>query len=85
MCESILKWAKFYNMPEFDGTGIHVHKHIAKFRAKAELYQVNDAIYCKIFQTTFSKKALTWFDQLPVGSIDSLETLKKKILEPILH
>lgn len=84
MCESIPKWAKFYNMPEFDGTR-DPHEHIAKFRAKAELYQVSDAIYRKIFRTTFSKKALTWFDQLPVGSIDSLETLKKKILEPILH
>lgn len=74
MCESIPKWEKFYNMLEFDGTG-DPHEHIAKFHAKADLYQVIDAIYIKVFRTTFSKNALTWFNQLPVSSTHSLETL----------
>lgn len=61
-------------MLEFDGTG-DPHEHIAKFHAKADLYQVIDAIYIKVFRTTFSKNALTWFNQLPVSSTHSLETL----------
>ncbi|KAK4397295.1 hypothetical protein Sango_1566100 [Sesamum angolense] len=38
---------------------------------------ISDAAYCKIFLTTLTEKAMTWFNQLPIGSIDNFEQLSQ--------
>ncbi|KAL0391778.1 UNVERIFIED_CONTAM: hypothetical protein Sradi_2400600 [Sesamum radiatum] len=55
-------------------------KHLDKFYAKIDWYDLSDAAYCKVFRTTLSKRALAWFNQLPAGTISSLEQLTQRFL-----
>ncbi|KAI3443762.1 hypothetical protein Pfo_000427 [Paulownia fortunei] len=50
------------------------------FFANADLYDLSDAAYCKIFRTTLTKQALSWFNQLPRGTITSFEQLTQYFL-----
>ncbi|XP_073131434.1 uncharacterized protein [Henckelia pumila] len=68
------KGVKIPSLPEFDGTS-DPQDHIDKLYAKEDLYDITDAAYCKIFLTTLSGRALTWFNKLPYGSIANLEQL----------
>ncbi|KAL0455090.1 UNVERIFIED_CONTAM: hypothetical protein Slati_0848200 [Sesamum latifolium] len=52
-----------------------MQERLKKFYAKIDWYDLSDAVYCKVFGTTLSKRALAWFNQLPVGTISSLEQL----------
>ncbi|KAI3444854.1 hypothetical protein Pfo_001519 [Paulownia fortunei] len=51
---------KITNLSEYDGTG-DPQEHLDRFFAKADLYDLSDATYCKIFRTTLTKRA---FEQL---------------------
>lgn len=70
---------KIPNLPEYDGTG-DPQDHLDKFYAKADLYDIDEAAYCKIFRTTLSGRALSWFNKLPSGTIGNLEQLTQRFL-----
>ncbi|KAL0340476.1 UNVERIFIED_CONTAM: hypothetical protein Sradi_4564400 [Sesamum radiatum] len=67
------------NLSEYDRTG-DPQEHLDKFYAKIDRYDLSDAAYCKVFRTTLSKLALAWFNQLPAGTISSLEQLSPSFL-----
>ncbi|XP_012850149.1 PREDICTED: uncharacterized protein LOC105969924 [Erythranthe guttata] len=67
------------NLPQFDGTG-DPQNHLNNFFAKIDLYGLSDAAYCKIFQTTLTDQAQTWFNGLPGGSLDGLSQLSERFL-----
>ncbi|XP_073133428.1 uncharacterized protein [Henckelia pumila] len=52
--------------------------HLDRFYAKADLYDISDVAYCKIFRTTLSGQALTRLKKLPPGKIGSLEELTRR-------
>ncbi|KAL0303157.1 UNVERIFIED_CONTAM: hypothetical protein Sradi_6183800 [Sesamum radiatum] len=70
---------KVSNLPKYDGTG-DPQEHLDKFYAKIDWYDLSDAAYCKVFRTTLSKRALAWFNQLPIRTISSLEQLTQYFL-----
>ncbi|XP_073121482.1 uncharacterized protein [Henckelia pumila] len=80
LSESLPKGVKIPNLLEFDGTG-DPQDHIEKFYAKADLYDITDAAYCKIFRTTLSGKALTWFNKMSSESIANLEKLIQRFIQ----
>ncbi|XP_012828237.1 PREDICTED: uncharacterized protein LOC105949470 [Erythranthe guttata] len=41
----------------------------------ADLYGPTNAAMCKMFRTTLSERALSWFNSLPTGSIEALSQL----------
>ncbi|KAL0410695.1 UNVERIFIED_CONTAM: hypothetical protein Slati_3659200 [Sesamum latifolium] len=77
--EALPPGVKVSNLPEYDGIG-DPQEHLDKFYAKIDWYDLSDAAYCKVFRTTLSKHALAWFNQLPVGTISSLEQLTQYFL-----
>ncbi|KAL0308695.1 UNVERIFIED_CONTAM: hypothetical protein Sradi_5811800 [Sesamum radiatum] len=54
-------------------------EHLDKFYAKIDWYDLNDTVYCKVFRTML-KHAVAWFNQLPAGTISSLEQLTQYFL-----
>ncbi|KAL0414324.1 UNVERIFIED_CONTAM: hypothetical protein Sradi_1634100 [Sesamum radiatum] len=79
LAEALPACIKVSNLPEYDGTG-DPQEHLNKFYAKIGWYDLSDAAYCKVFRTTVSKRALAWFNQLPTGTISSLEQLTQRFL-----
>ncbi|KAL0444009.1 UNVERIFIED_CONTAM: hypothetical protein Slati_2123600 [Sesamum latifolium] len=79
LVEAFPPGVKVSNLPEYDGTG-DPQEHLDKFYAKINWYDLSDAAYCKVFRTTLSKRALAWFNQLPAGTIFSLEQLTQYCL-----
>ncbi|KAK6150854.1 hypothetical protein DH2020_015786 [Rehmannia glutinosa] len=79
LAESLPVGIKVANLTEFDGTG-DPQEHLDKFFTKADLYDLSDAAYCKIFQTTLTKRALAWFNQLADGTIAGFEQLTQRFL-----
>ncbi|KAL0409192.1 UNVERIFIED_CONTAM: hypothetical protein Sradi_1853600 [Sesamum radiatum] len=79
LAEALPTCVKVSNLPEYDGTG-DPQEHLDKFYAKIDWYDLSDAAYCKVFRTTLSKRALAWFNQLPAGTISSLEQLTQRFL-----
>ncbi|KAL0431150.1 UNVERIFIED_CONTAM: hypothetical protein Sradi_0741000 [Sesamum radiatum] len=79
LAEALPAGVKVSNLPEYDGTG-DPREHLDKFYAKIDWYDLSDAAYCKVFRTTLSKRALAWFNQLPGGTISSLEQLTQCFL-----
>ncbi|XP_075489672.1 uncharacterized protein LOC142528507 [Primulina tabacum] len=71
---------KIANLPEYKGEG-DPQDHLDKFYARADLYDISDAAYCKIFRTTLSEQALTWFNKLPSGTVGSLGELTRRFLQ----
>ncbi|XP_012856990.1 PREDICTED: uncharacterized protein LOC105976257 [Erythranthe guttata] len=67
-------------LPDYEGTG-DPHDHLEKFIAKEDLYSLSDAAYCKIFRTTLSGNSLKWFNQLPAGTVESMEQLTHKFID----
>ncbi|XP_012857174.1 PREDICTED: uncharacterized protein LOC105976482 [Erythranthe guttata] len=67
------------NLPKFDGTG-DPQNHLNNLFAKIDLYGLSDTAYCKIFQTTLTDQAETWFNGLPGGSLDGLGQLSERFL-----
>ncbi|KAK4411900.1 hypothetical protein Sango_0263000 [Sesamum angolense] len=70
---------KVSNLSEYNGTG-DPQEHFDKLYAKIDWYDLSDAPYCKVFRTTLSKRALAWFNQLPVATIFNLEQLTQCFL-----
>ncbi|KAL0447683.1 UNVERIFIED_CONTAM: hypothetical protein Slati_1896200 [Sesamum latifolium] len=79
LAETLPADVKVSNLPEYDGTG-DPQVHLDKFYAKIDWYDLSEAAYCKVFRTTFSKRALAWFNQLPAGTISSLKQLTQYFL-----
>ncbi|KAK4398699.1 hypothetical protein Sango_1345400 [Sesamum angolense] len=79
LAEALPAGVKVSNLIEYDGTG-DPQEHLDKFYAKIDWYDLSDAAYCKVFRTTLSKRALAWFNQLPAGTISSLEQLTQRFL-----
>ncbi|KAL0418419.1 UNVERIFIED_CONTAM: hypothetical protein Sradi_1255400 [Sesamum radiatum] len=79
LAEALPASVKVSNLSEYDGTG-DPQEHLDKFYAKIDWYDLSDAAYCKVFHTTLSKRALAWFNQLPAGTISSLEQLTQRFL-----
>ncbi|KAL0439571.1 UNVERIFIED_CONTAM: hypothetical protein Slati_2440100 [Sesamum latifolium] len=79
LAEALPVGVKVSNLSEYDGTG-DPQEHLDKFYAKIDWYDLSDAAYCKVFRTTLSKRALAWFNQLPAGTISSLEQLTQRFL-----
>ncbi|KAK4405610.1 hypothetical protein Sango_0567500 [Sesamum angolense] len=79
LAEALPASVKVSNLSEYDGTG-DPQEHLDKFYAKIDWYDLSDAAYCKVFRTTLSKRALAWFNQLPAGTISSLEQLTQRFL-----
>ncbi|KAL0394775.1 UNVERIFIED_CONTAM: hypothetical protein Slati_4443700 [Sesamum latifolium] len=79
LAEAIQPGVKIPNISEYDGTK-DPQDHLDRFLAKADLLDISDAAYCKIFRTTFAGKAMVWFNQLPIGTIDSFEQLSQRFL-----
>ncbi|KAL2246159.1 UNVERIFIED_CONTAM: hypothetical protein Sindi_2884100 [Sesamum indicum] len=77
--EALPAGLKVSNLPEYDGAR-DPQEHLDKFYAKIDWYDLSDAAYCKVFRTTLSKRALAWFNQLPAGTISSLEQLVQHFL-----
>ena len=73
LAEALPTGLKVSNLPEYDGVG-DPQEHLDKFYAKIDWYDLSDAAYCKVFRTTLSKHALAWFNQLPAGTISSLDS-----------
>ncbi|KAL0322538.1 UNVERIFIED_CONTAM: hypothetical protein Sangu_1873100 [Sesamum angustifolium] len=72
LAETIQSGIKIPNISEYDGTK-DPQDHLDRFLAKADLIDISDAAYCKLFRTTLAGKAMTWFNQLPIGSIDNFD------------
>ncbi|KAL0352383.1 UNVERIFIED_CONTAM: hypothetical protein Scaly_1627000 [Sesamum calycinum] len=79
LAEAIQSGIKIPNISEYDGTK-DPQDHLDRFLAKANLIDISDAANCKIFRTTLAGKAMTWFNQLPIGSIDKFEQLSQRFL-----
>ncbi|KAK4392688.1 hypothetical protein Sango_2046600 [Sesamum angolense] len=79
LAEAIQSRIKIPNISEYDGTK-YPQDHLDRFLAKADLIDISDAAYCKLFRTTLAGNAMTWFNQLPIGSIDNFEQLSQRFL-----
>ncbi|KAL0378823.1 UNVERIFIED_CONTAM: hypothetical protein Sradi_3187800 [Sesamum radiatum] len=79
LAEAIQPGIKIPNISEYDGTKDPLD-HLDRFLAKADLLDLSDATYCKIFRTTLAGKAMVWFNQLPIGTIESFEQLSQCFL-----
>ncbi|KAL0285970.1 UNVERIFIED_CONTAM: hypothetical protein Scaly_2804700 [Sesamum calycinum] len=79
LAEAIQLRIKIPNISEYDGTK-DPQDHLDQFLAKADLLDISNAAYCKIFRTTLAGKAMTWFNQLPSGTTDSFEQLSQRFL-----
>ena len=74
---------KNFNPPtleKFQGKSDPV-SHLLHFKQRASLEEITEGLTCKLFSTTFTEQALSWFSQLSEGSIHSFEQLGRMILE----
>ncbi|KAL0313246.1 UNVERIFIED_CONTAM: hypothetical protein Sradi_5723900 [Sesamum radiatum] len=79
LAEAIQPGIKIPNISEYDGTE-DPQDHLDRFLAKADLLDISDAAYCKIFRTTLAGKAMVWFNQLLIRTIESFEQLSLRFL-----
>lgn len=49
--------------------------HLAAFKAHMSVQTGSEAVWCKFFLTTLKGVALTWFTEVPFGSISNFATL----------
>ncbi|XP_010681931.1 uncharacterized protein LOC104896836 [Beta vulgaris subsp. vulgaris] len=59
----------------YDGTTDPID-HLAAFKAQMSVLTSSEAAWCKFFPTTLKGLALTWFTELPFGSISSFTALE---------
>ena len=55
--------------------------HLLHYREMMSLEVVIETLTGKVFATTLTRKALSWFSQLPEGSVRSFEQLEMTFLE----
>ncbi|KAL0445647.1 UNVERIFIED_CONTAM: hypothetical protein Slati_1692600 [Sesamum latifolium] len=79
LAEALPQAIRIPSLTEYDGTG-DPEDHLEKFLAKVDLLDMSDAGYCKIFRTTLFGKAMAWFNQLPIHTIENFEQLSQRFL-----
>ncbi|KAL0440335.1 UNVERIFIED_CONTAM: hypothetical protein Slati_2516500 [Sesamum latifolium] len=79
LAEALPQGIRIPSLTEYDGTR-DSEDHLEKFLAKADLLDMSYTGYCKIFRTTLSGKAMTWFNQLPTHTIENFEQLSQRFL-----
>ncbi|KAL0458738.1 UNVERIFIED_CONTAM: hypothetical protein Slati_0501000 [Sesamum latifolium] len=79
LAEALPQGIRIPTLTDYDGTG-DPEDHLDKFLAKADLLDMSDVGYCKIFCTTLSGRAMVWFNQLPTHTIESFEQLSQHFL-----
>ncbi|KAL0421321.1 UNVERIFIED_CONTAM: hypothetical protein Slati_3155000 [Sesamum latifolium] len=84
LAEAIQPEIKIPNISEYDETK-DPQDHLDQFLAKSDLLDISDGAYCKIFGTTLTGKAMTWFNQLPSGMIDNFVQLSQRFFAPLRH
>ena len=67
-------------MERYEGRG-DLMVHMLHFKQRMSMEKVSEALTCKLFTTTLTGKALSWFNQLLEGSIESFTTFGRKLLE----
>ena len=75
--------ARDFNPPileKYKGKG-DLMAHLLYFKPRMSIERVSKALTCKLFATTLTGKAFTWFIQLPEGSLGSFTTFRRKFLE----
>ncbi|KAL0434623.1 UNVERIFIED_CONTAM: hypothetical protein Sradi_0170200 [Sesamum radiatum] len=79
LAEALPQGIRIPSLAEYDGTG-DPEDHLEKFLAKQDLLDMSDAGYCKFFRTTLSGKAMAWFNQLLIHTIENFEQLSQQFL-----
>ncbi|KAL0408185.1 UNVERIFIED_CONTAM: hypothetical protein Sradi_1752900 [Sesamum radiatum] len=79
LAEALPQRIQIPSLTEYDGTR-DPEDHLEKFLAKADLLDMSDAGYCKIFHTIISGKAMAWFNQLPTHTIENFDQLSQHFL-----
>ncbi|KAL0303734.1 UNVERIFIED_CONTAM: hypothetical protein Sradi_6241500 [Sesamum radiatum] len=79
IAEAIQPGVKIPSLNEYNGGG-DPQDHLDRFLARADLLDISAAAYCKLFRTTLSRKAMVWFNQLPLGTIEGFEQLSQYFL-----
>ena len=77
-------YPKEYVSPKFmlfNGKKGSAKEHLLKFIETLEVYGFNDDLKLKEFSKSLSEKANTWYVNLPLGSVDSWDTMCKMFLE----
>ena len=64
-------------LPVFNGMGNPI-THIASYRNKMILQNINDAILCRVFPRTLTDIAQNWLHQLPQNSVSSFDDLAEQ-------
>ncbi|KAK4385594.1 hypothetical protein Sango_2683400 [Sesamum angolense] len=77
LAEALQTGAKISNLFEYDGIG-DPQEHLDKLYAKIDWYDLSDTAYCKVFRTTLSKRALTWFNQCQEERHKGRERIEKE-------
>ncbi|XP_012844342.1 PREDICTED: uncharacterized protein LOC105964363 [Erythranthe guttata] len=75
--EVLPQGVKISGLPQFEGT-TDPQEHIEKFHAMVDLYGPTDAAMSKIFRTTLSKRAMSWFNSLHTRLIDTFSRLSQR-------
>ncbi|XP_020216869.1 uncharacterized protein LOC109800500 [Cajanus cajan] len=71
-----LGW-KSLNIDRYDGSS-DPNEHIDAYVTQMNMYTNDDALMCQVFPTSLKGPTLTWYTQLPTGSIDNFETLMRR-------
>lgn len=50
--------------------------HITAFKVKIKLVTFNEALWCRVFTTTFQGKVVSWYTWIPTSSVDSWAQFK---------
>ena len=77
------EWPKDFNPPKmekYEGKGDSM-AHLLYLKQRMLMEKVSEALNYKLFATTLKGKALSWFCQLPEGSISNFATFGRKFLE----
>ncbi|KAK9667071.1 hypothetical protein RND81_14G230500 [Saponaria officinalis] len=56
-------------------------EHLETYESHMFMYDPDDAVWCKVFLTTLTSSAQSWFRSLPTGSIGSYKDLSKRFTE----
>ncbi|KAL0439941.1 UNVERIFIED_CONTAM: hypothetical protein Slati_2477100 [Sesamum latifolium] len=67
------------SIAEYDGTSDSM-EHLSRFENAALLHRYTDGIKCRVFVTTFARAVQQWFNQLPVGAIESFQEFRSLFL-----
>ena len=67
-------------LDKYEGKG-DLMAHLLHYKQRMSMEKVSEALKSKLFATTLSGKALSWFCQLPKGSIINFTSFGRKFLE----